>query len=473
MIKTKTIATVGPASSSADVLGDMIDGGVDVFRLNFAHGTLDEHKRALDLIRHLADQRQAAIAVMGDLAGPKIRIGEVDIDQGLIREGDELVIQRPATIGNNRRVSTTWPQMIDEVEIGHRVLINDGHIQLEVVSKGAEEVTCRCVHGGTLASYKGINLPDTPLDVPALTPKDVKDTEWAIEQQVDYLAMSFVRRPDDITALRKRLIQAESDICIIAKIEKPQAIEHLDEIIDRADGILVARGDLGVEMELAEVPILQKHITVRCQAAGKVVIIATEMLQSMVTSPTPTRAEVSDVANAVLDTADAVMLSAETAIGEYPTKAVAVMQTICAKTEAYLNQQPQPEQTIIEHRELKIASCIAQSAKTLADRLSPALVAVWTHSGNSARLLSKHRFKQPIIALTENPRMRNKLALNYGVIPIKSPQPQDTEDMLNRLDRTLLEHGWVVPGDTVIVVAGTHYQQGGNNALLIHKVGKP
>ncbi|MCH8964635.1 MAG: pyruvate kinase [Planctomycetes bacterium] len=473
MIKTKTIATVGPASSSAEMLGAMIDGGVDVFRLNFSHGTLAEHKQVLDRIRRLAAERDAAVAVMGDLAGPKIRIGEVKPGCGPIRSGDELVIQREPIVGDHRRVSTTWPGMLDDVQIGQRVLINDGHIQMRVESKAADSIVCRCIHGGPLSSHKGINLPDTELNVPSLTPKDLIDLEWAIEQQVDYLAISFVRHPDDVRALRQRLRDAGSDIAIISKIEKPQAIEQLDDIIDQSDGILVARGDLGVEMELAEVPPLQKRITVRCQAAGKAVIIATEMLQSMVTSPTPTRAEVSDVANAILDTADAVMLSAESAIGEYPAQAVAVLQNICEKTEAYLNQTPQPPLATIEHRELKHTSFLAQSAKTLADSLDPPLVAVWTRSGNSARLLSKHRFRQPIIALTDNPRTLNKLALNYGVISVMSPPPQDTADMLACLDRTLLDNGWVTPGDTVIVIAGTHYgQTGGNNALLIHTVGQ-
>jgi len=363
--------------------------------------------------------------------------------------------------------------MLDDVQIGHRVLIDDGHIQMSVDSKQADSIVCRCIHGGPLSSHKGINLPDTELNVPPLTPKDLIDLEWAIEQQVDYLAISFVRHADDVRALRQRLRDAGSDIAIIPKIEKPQAIEHLDDIIAQSDGILVARGDLGVEMELAEVPLLQKHITVRCQAAGKAVIIATEMLQSMVTSPTPTRAEVSDVANAILDTADAVMLSAESAIGEYPAQAVAVLQNICEKTEAYLNQSPHTPMATIEHRELKFTSSLAHSAKMLADRLDPPLVAVWTHSGNSARLLSKHRLRQPIIALTDNPRTLNKLALNYGVIPVLSPAPQDTADMLSRLDHALLDNGWVALGDTVIVIAGTHYQQtGGNNALLIHTVGQ-
>ena len=483
MIRTKTIATVGPASSSADVIGRMIDAGIDVFRLNFSHGTLDEHKQVLDRIRSQASEHDTAIAIMGDLAGPKIRIGEIGPDPRsgggpcLIRRGDSLIIQRQEIVGDcsgvegPRRLSTTWPDMLDDVQVGQRVLINDGHIQLRVEDKSTDEITCRCLHGGPLSSHKGINLPDTTLNVPALTPKDITDLAWAIEQQVDYLALSFVRHPDDVKALRQRLNQAGSDIAIIAKIEKPQAIEHLDEIIDQADGILVARGDLGVEMELAEVPPLQKRITVRCQAAGKLVIIATEMLQSMVTSPTPTRAEVSDVANAILDTADAVMLSAESAIGEYPTEAVAVLQDICEKTEAYLNQSPQTPRETIEHRELKHTSFLAQSAKTLADRLDPPLVAVWTRSGNSARLLSKHRPKQPIISLTDNPRTLNKLALNYGVIPVKSPQPADTQAMLDQLDRTLIDNGWVTPGDTIIVIAGTRFQQtGGNNALLIHTV---
>ena len=262
----------------------MVDAGIDVFRLNFSHGTLDEHKQVLDRIRSQASKRDTAIAIMGDLAGPKIRIGEIGPNQCAIRRGDSLIIQRQDIVGNHRRLSTTWPDMLDDVQVGQRVLINDGHIQLRVEDKSTDELTCRCLHGGPLSSHKGINLPDTTLNVPALTPKDITDLAWAVEHQVDYLALSFVRHPDDVKALRERLNQAGSDIAIIPKIEKPQAIEHLDDIIDQSDGILVARGDLGVEMELAEVPPLQKHITVRCQAAGKLVIIATEMTDSAVQS---------------------------------------------------------------------------------------------------------------------------------------------------------------------------------------------
>lgn len=473
MINTKTVATVGPAMASAEMLEKVLGAGVSVLRLNFSHGSLDEHERVLILIRRLAENRHTAVAVMGDLAGPKIRLGEVTADRSVVNTGDELAIQRQPIRGDNRRISTTYPRMIDEVQVGQRVLIDDGNILLKVERKTAEELICRCLHGGVLSDHKGVNLPDTTLSVPALTPKDLTDLAWAIEHQLDFVALSFVRHPDDLRDLKQRLRAAGSDVAVIAKIEKPQAIEHLDAIIDEADGILVARGDLAVEMEYEQVPPLQKDITVRCQRAGKAVIIATQMLQSMVNSPTPTRAEVSDVANAILDSADAVMLSAETAVGRFPAESVAYIQRIARETEAYQARLPRLYEPTVEHHDLPITAALAASARRLAERLNPPLVAVWTQSGSSAKLLSKHRFTQPIIALTENPRTLNKLALYYGVIPIRSTCPKDTGGMLAALDRILLDNRWVTPGDAIIVIAGTSFRHtGGNNALLIHKVGQ-
>lgn len=474
VIKTKTIATLGPASSSETVVEQLIEAGIDVFRLNFSHGTLEDHAAAVKLIRKLADSHETALAIMGDLCGPKIRTGEIDEEHCLVNPGDMLIIERQPLIGNSRRISTTYAALVDEVQPDQRVLIDDGQIELLIESKTAEHVACRCIRGGILGTAKGVNLPDTELSTDALTAKDLIDVQWAIEQELDYLALSFVRDPRDLQRLRELLPADSCDMAIVSKIEKPQALEHLDAIIDASDAVLVARGDLGVEMPLTQVPLIQKDITRRCQSAGKPVIIATQMLQSMVDSSSPTRAEVSDVANAILDAADATMLSAETAIGEYPVESVLTMNSIAAEIEQYQQALAHDHDTHIEHRELRVASSLAHSARMLAQRLNPPLLAVWTQSGNSARILSKQRFSQPIVALTENPRTRNKLALNYGVIPILGPCPDNTLDMLNSLDRLLLDRGWVQREDLILVIAGTHFEHtGGNNALLIHRVGKP
>ncbi len=472
MIKTKTIATLGPASSAPEVLQALLEAGVDVVRLNYAHGTLEEHARALACTRELAARQDRAVAVLGDLAGPKIRIGMMDPQDRTLISGSTLVIQRQPILGTSSRLSTTHPGLIDQVAVGDRVLIDDGQILLTVCTVSADQITCYCSHGGLLSDHKGVNLPDSDLAVPALTDKDLRDLQWSIDHEVDYLALSFVRHPQDLRMLRERLRAAGSDIGVVAKIEKPQAVEHIQSIIEEADAVLVARGDLAVEMDHARVPALQKDITVRCLQSGKPVIIATQMLQSMVDSPTPTRAEVSDVANAILDSADAVLLSSETSVGHYPVEAVHWIQRTAAATEAYHARLPPPDPPQVHGTELEVTAAIAQCARTLARRLNPPLAAVWTHSGSSARLLSKHRFDQPIIALTQHPRTLGKLALYYGVRPVLATCPQTAAEMLQLLDGIVLQRGWAQPGDAIIVVAGTQFAlTGGNNTLTIHRVG--
>jgi pyruvate kinase len=474
MIRTKTLATLGPATSSPEMIEALVAAGVDAVRLNFSHGTLEEHGRTLTQVRKVAAHLETPVAIVGDLSGPKIRIGRIDGTDAMLEQGASLVIQREPILGNATRLSTTFPALIDEAAVGDRVLINDGLIALVVEARRPDELHLRCLIGGLLSDHKGVNLPDTQLTIPALTDKDHQDAAWAIEQQLDYLALSFVRRADDVSDLRRILDGHCSDIQIIAKIEKPQAIDELDAIISAADGILVARGDLGVEMDLARVPILQKDMTRRCQAVGKPVIIATQMLQSMIDSPTPTRAETTDVANAVLDRTDAVMLSAETAVGRYPIESVQTMQRICSETEKYLDQVVPVAMEWHGQDDLPITSSLASSARSLAESLRPPLLAVWTQSGASARLLSKQRFNCPIIALTEHSRTCNKLALHYGVTAVLTTCPPDTVAMLDCLDDILRARQWAREGDHVIVIAGTHFEHtGGNNALLIHEVGHP
>ncbi|MCG3136417.1 MAG: Pyruvate kinase [Phycisphaerae bacterium] len=472
MIRTKTIATIGPASRSAEMLEKLVAAGVDCLRLNFSHGTLQQHGEVLQTIRQLAEKRQTPLAVLGDLCGPKIRLDQIDPQRAQLPSDGRLILQKEPILGNNQRVSCSFPDLIDEVEPGDRLLIDDGNILLLAEERKSGELICHCVRGGLLSDHKGINLPDTDLSTPALTAKDEIDLRWAAENQLDYLAVSFVRRPEDLQLVRQKLAALNSPLAVVSKIEKPQAITHLAEIIALSDAIMVARGDLGVEMELAQVPLLQKRIIRECQRAGKPVIVATQMLQSMVSSAVPTRAEVSDVANAIYDTADAVMLSAESAVGQYPVEVVATMNRIAAETENYLRAQPDVLLPEVAEANRTILAALVRSARSLASQFDCKLIAAWTQSGVTARLLSKHRFRQPIIALTANPLTRNQLALNYGVWSVCTPMPSDTLDMLRRLDDIVTAQQWARPGDTIVVLTGTHFaHSGANNALLIHQVG--
>jgi len=473
MIKTKIVVTIGPASRDDDVLAAILRQGADVLRLNFSHGSLDEHTVALQRIQAAARAANQPVAILGDLCGPKIRVDPLDGGMMPIEPGQILTIQRRQILGHDRRISTNYEALIDEVEPGHRVLIDDGDIRLEVTERLVTEVRCRCLVGGNLRDRKGVNLPDTTLSAPALTEKDRADLAWAMGKELDYVALSFVRRPEDVYELRRLLKDADAQTRVIAKIETPGAVRQIDEIIDAADGVMVARGDLGIEVDLAQVPLLQKDITRRCQLAGKPVIVATQMLESMVHAPVPTRAEASDVANAIFDMADAVMLSAETAVGRYPVEAVATINRIATDTETFLASGVAPPTPTVGVESLRVTSAVAHAASLAARDLHAELVAVWTETGSTAALLSKHRLPQPIVGLSPNPATCRRMALNYGVIPIEMTQPGEHDVMLARLDEVLLARELVTPNDLVVVVAGTHLRRpGATNSVFIHLVGR-
>ncbi len=340
MIRTKIVATMGPACGTVETLVRLFEAGVDVCRLNFSHGELGGHAVMLKLIREAAARFGQPVAILGDLGGPKIRLGKVadhDNSGGMpIDVGDELIIQRESIVGQGRRVSTTYEQFVDDVQIGERVMIEDGLLRFVCTDKTASELRCNCTAGGILKSSKGINLPTSRVTVPSITDRDWECVDWAIDNDLDYLALSFVRKADDLKMLRWQLQRRHSPIHMIAKIEKAEALREIDQIIDAADGVMVARGDLGVEMDLAQVPIIQKDLVRKCRRAGKPVIVATQMLQSMIEQSSPTRAEVSDVANAIIDGADALMLSAETSVGKFPLLAVHTMTHVSEVTEEYL-----------------------------------------------------------------------------------------------------------------------------------------
>ena len=473
MIHTKIIATVGPATDDAGTLERLIEAGVSVFRLNFSHGTLESHGRRLAAIRAAAAAQQATVAVMGDLCGPKIRLGIVPESMRQVTAGEIVELAADTAAAPPRALTTSYPPLMHEANVGHRLLIDDGQILLRVVEASGGTLRCRVEIGGTLLDRKGINLPDTRLSLPAMTEKDVADAGWALRQGLDYLAQSFVRHADDLVPLRDLIRAAGSGARVVAKIEKPEAIENLGGIIEACDVLLVARGDLGVEMDVARVPMMQKDMIRRCRYAGRPAIVATQMLQSMVENPAPTRAEVSDVANAILDGGDAVMLSAETAMGRYPVEAVRVIRRIAEQTEPLQHRHAASPNADVLGTALRLTSGVARGAALLACDLQARASGVWTQVGNTPRLLSKHRLPMPVIGVSPDEAVCRRMAMFYGVFPVLAPREADESAMLARLDAALAARGLAKEGDLVIVVAGTDLTRpGSTNALLVHLVGQ-
>ena len=477
MIRTKIVATMGPACSSPDMLFHLFAGGVDVCRLNFSHGSLDEHLLMLRNIREAAARWDQPIAVLGDLGGPKIRLGKIaETEQtgGMpVHVGDELIFQRQPCVGANCRVSTTYPLFVDDVQVGQRVLVEDGILKFICTDKNFNEIKCNCLVGGVLKSSKGINLPNTAVNVPSITERDWQCVDWAIENDLDYLALSFVRKADDLQLLREHLVNKVADIHLIAKIEKGEALREIDAIIDASDGLMVARGDLGVEMDVAQVPIIQKDLVRRCQRAGKPVIVATQMLQTMIEQPSPTRAEVSDVANAIFDGTDAVMLSGETSVGKFAAGAVHMMAHIAEETESYLVQSQTPLEPDLRLKTMQLSAAVAKGVWQIVQDLKAALVVVWSQTGATARIFSKNRFPVPVIALSSDHRALRRMALHYGVIPQEMDVPEDMASLVDRVDRLVRERKFAEPGRRIVVVAGSSLGTPSTmNGIVIHTVGE-
>ena len=472
MIKTKIIATLGPSCAEAGILDAMIDNGVDVFRLNFSHGTLDQHDKLLETLNAARSRHHQMTAVLGDLCGPKIRTGRIEPEGQILYAGDKVSIVPGNQVGTAHRFGTNYEHFNQDVEIGHRVFLDDGQITLNVVGRDGEDLVCEVVDGGTLSSRKGINLPDTRIRIPSITEFDWQCVDWAIKRNLDFLALSFVRSADEINQLKEYIRKAVADIKVVAKIETPQALAHLEPIVNASDAVLVARGDLGVEMDLAEVPLIQKRITKMCRDCGKPVIVATQMLQSMIQSPTATRAEVSDVANAIMDFTDAVMLSGETAVGKYPVKAAQTIERIARVTEAYLDKQytiVHPKSTTTEA--LALTAAMARSVGQLVEDIDAKLVAVWSQSGSSARFLSKARIDVPILALSSDERSCRQMCLHYGVIPCCRPIPEDIRQLTSLVDKLIVENKWAQPGDRIILVASQPLgAPGTTNSIHVHNI---
>jgi pyruvate kinase len=473
MRRTKIIATLGPACFTEDVVYRLLTSGVDVFRLNFSHGSAEDRARIIKIVREAAMSVGRYIPIVGDIQGPKIRIGEVDGVQTL-QNGQTFVITTETVRGDQNRVSTPFTPLPREVRTGHRILINDGLVELVVTGVDADSVTTRVVHGGPISSKKGMNLPDSDLTIPAITDKDREDVQFAVEHELDYIAASFIRRRSDIEGLRELLRECGgSELNVIAKLEKPQAIDNLEDILEVSDGVMVARGDLGVELPPEAVPIVQKKILAEASRWGRFAITATQMLESMTTASRPTRAEASDVANAIFDGSDAVMLSAETASGNYPIEAVQMMARIVSAAEANRSLQPLkrvPFRQISESDEFTDA--LAGAANYAAEQLDAKFIVVFTQTGFAARLMSKFRPSVPIIALTPSSWVARRMNILWGVQPLVLKDAGEFhEQIVDRVDDYLLSKDLVSPGDRLVILMGSPlYQRAKTNLLRVHRV---
>ncbi|MCP3687459.1 MAG: pyruvate kinase [Gammaproteobacteria bacterium] len=471
MIKTKIIATLGPSCNKPEKIESMIDNGVDIFRLNFSHGNFDGHVQLLKTLNSVRAQHRHATAVMGDLCGPKIRIGRIQPDGDILKEGDEVRIIHSEQQGNIDRFGTNYEYFYRDVRVDQRVFIDDGQIALRVICKDDDQTVCKVEVGGPLHSHKGINLPDTTMSIPSITERDWECVDWAIKNEVDFLALSFVRSAEEINQLKSYISKAGADIKVVAKIETPQALTCLESIIQASDVTLVARGDLGVEMDLARVPILQKQIIQSCRRLGKPVIVATQMLQSMIDSPVATRAEVSDVANAIMDLTDAVMLSGETAVGKYPLKTADTIRRIARVTENFIDKDKDIQRRTIETDETALTTTIAHSVGIIAKDISAKLVAVWSQSGTTVRLLSKERINAPILALSSDQHTCNQMSLHYGVMPRCQPIPENIDMFSKMVDHYILSRKWAKVGDKVVMVVGQRIGiSGATNAVIVHTI---
>ncbi len=459
MRRTKIVCTIGPATSSEERLEQLIRAGMNVARVNFSHGTQPEHALVIERIRTTSARLGHAIAILQDLQGPKIRTGTLEGGQPvLLVDGARVTITTRDVEGNAETISTTYKQLPQDVKEGDRILLDDGLLELRVLGSDATEVECLVVHGGPLKEHKGINLPGVAVSAPALTEKDRDDLKFGVSQGVDYVALSFVRRPEDLLEARALIRQlqvekvgerAQVSIPLIAKLEKPEAVARLDEILDVVDGVMVARGDLGVEMPPEKVPLIQKRIIAACNDRGLPVITATQMLESMITHPRPTRAEASDVANAIFDGTDALMLSAETATGSYPIEAVQMMVRIAQETEADPRSARQPQ-----CQYLTPAHAVSHAARALAEEASVQAIVVFTRSGASAHLISTDRPRTPILAYTPSEYVYRQLALWWGVWPHRIDLQETTEELIARVDHRLQEDNLVSRGEHVVIMGG-------------------
>ena len=469
MTRTKIVATLGPASSTPEVILELIKAGVDVFRLNMSHGTQESHRQTFRMIRKVVSESGLPpVAILGDLCGPKIRVGSLEGGQVELVTDSLVRLVTDEIIGDGSTFQVSYSGLGRGMKPGMAVLLADGMLEMEVLTARPGEVDCRVVKGGLLKEKKGVNFPGMPLDLPSLTEKDESDLVLLLEEQADYIALSFVREPADVTALKDRITASGCATPVVAKIERPEAVKDLWEIVREADCVMVARGDLGVEMPPELVPPIQKRIIRLCHQLRKPVITATQMLESMVWNPRPTRAEVSDVAGAVFDGTDGLMLSEETAAGAYPLLAVSMMDKVAQEAERHLADAQYSSERVTGPMD-----AVASSACRVAEDLKAKAIICFTRSGGTALLLSKYRPSTVIIAATPDPAVLRRMRLYFGVIPLMVDLRPDTDGMLWEVERASLERGLVKEGDLVVLTLGIPPSQSGTNLMKVHRIGEP
>jgi len=473
MRKTKIVCTIGPASESLEMMKKLIEAGMNVARLNFSHGDFEEHGNRIKNIRQASKELGKTVAILLDTKGPEIRIGKLKEEPIELVENEYLTLTTEEILGDKDRIHVTYKNLPNDVKVGSTILIDDGLIGLTVVDIQGTEIKCRIVNGGQIKGRKGVNVPGVKISLPGITDKDAADIVFGIEQGIDFIAASFVRKASDVLEIRELLEKHNaSHIQIISKIENQEGVDNLDEILEVSDGLMVARGDLGVEIPAEEVPLVQKRMIEKCNLVGKPVITATQMLDSMQRNPRPTRAEASDVANAIFDGTDAIMLSGETAAGKYPVESVRTMARIAERTEAALNYRE------IFHRlsnaqEISVTEAISQAVAKSALDLNANAIITATESGYTARMVSKYRPKAPIIAVTPNEDVMRRMALNWGVLPVKGEHVPSTDIMFEMAVDSALKTKVVQPGDLVVITAGVPVGRSGTtNLIKIHHIGE-
>jgi len=473
MRKTKIVCTIGPASESVDQLVALMNAGMNVARLNFSHGDHKEHGARIANIREAARRTGKTVGILLDTKGPEIRTGEMATEKVVLKAGQQLIISMKEVKGTAEKISVTYPGLAKDVHPGSKILLDDGLIELEVVSRTDDEIITKVLNSGELKSKKGVNVPGVSVNLPGITEKDAKDILFGIEQGIDFIAASFVRRASDVLEIRELLEKNHAGhIMIIPKIENREGVENIDEILSVSDGLMVARGDLGVEIPAEEVPLVQKMLIKKCNALGKPVITATQMLDSMQRNPRPTRAEASDVANAIFDGTDAIMLSGETAAGEYPVEAVKTMDRIAYRTEQALNYRELYE-TRSRDSETTITDAIGQAVTNTALKLKVSTIITATVSGHTAKVVSKYRPKALILAVTSTEEALRKLTLFWGVYPVLGKTAASTDEMLESAVDQALKSGFVHHGDLVVITAGVPVGEvGTTNLLKVHVVGE-
>jgi len=469
--RTKIIATIGPATSSEKMIKKLISKGIDIVRINFSHGSLEQHQKTLNLIRKICQKLKKDISILGDLCGPKIRVGEFENGSILLKEGDVVTLITKNIIGSKNLIPFRHREIIKDIKIGDSILFDDGNLEVKVINKNKNKLTAKVIRGGLLKNKKGMNLPDTNINIKALTQKDKNDALFCIKNNIDFIALSFVQKPDDIYELKRFLNKNKSDIPVIAKIEKPSALKNIEEILNASDGIMIARGDLGVEMPVNKLPLIQNKLIQIANKYNKPVIVATQMLESMIEHSKPTRAEVTDIAGACLFGADAVMLSGETAVGKYPIEAVEIMDSILRETEAYqfFSQHGKFNKPAISQTN-DLMDAIGDATSQLSRDLMVHCIFVFTESGYTARMISSDRPAAPVLAITPLKKIAGRMRILWGVYPVFINKKLNTSQYLMYGEKLIKKIKLAKKGDYVMMVSGLADIGKKITAIMVHKI---